>query len=749
MRISSLLCLALCLALAWAAPSNLVVQTTYGPIQGTTTATSKVWLGVPFAAAPIGNLRWLPPQPPQPWTEVLDATRHAPACPQAQNVLVPGATTDEDCLFIQVYAPLNSNPNSNLPVYYYIYGGGFRSGSPEKYDGQFMAGDDIIVVVAAYRLGPLGFLAHPLLRNLNSLNTTGNYAVQDQRLGMEWVKNNIRAFGGNPDDVTIGGTSAGAGSVCLHLVSPRSQQYFKKVIMESAASCTGIPLNMNTAYSRGEQFFANLRCNNGTDEQKLACLYAATPAQILAASTSGNPVQDTYELMESPLALVNKNQFKKVPLIMGTQANESAPNYCGNPITTEAQFRAAVTQRYPSNAAVLLATYNVSNYPTATAAGNAVDSDTAFICPSKSFEDAFSAKHPDIWVYNFDEYPFYATGGIGTRECLGASHTFNLGYTFPSFYISRLPQNPLPSPILTPAEETLAYKWRKTQAQFIKTGSPQVAEIGRVWPRYTFEEGHFLNVDLGDWWVGTHFKNDYCPAWGVPSSDTTCEKSISISQIRTGGWGSGANTHNQYTVYVTTGDLPVYAIDLIIRFNVIPFTNGPFGSVVSYSGVTRNALGLYTLMDWRLQSNRAVPPHTTLTFQYTAKSEGSAVISAGTARCEIDCHVAASLTQDGAWPAGNRFEQSYDFAFTNQGTGYTDTITVTLTLPAGSYPTQAWNLQTSQSQADILATGTVTYTAPVWGLQPGQTATSSGFILSSPVANAPMPTFSVTGTTCQ
>lgn len=747
MRLSSLLSLALCLAFARA--SSLIVQTDSGPVEGTTTATSKVWLGIPFAAAPIGSLRWQPPQPPQPWTAVLNVSRHAPACPQAANVLVPGATTSEDCLFIQVYAPLNSNPNSNLPVYYYIYGGGYRSGSPEKYDGQFMAGTDIITVVAAYRLGPLGFLAHPLVRDLNNLNTTGNYAIQDQRLGMEWVKNNIRAFGGNPDDVTLGGTSAGGGSVCLHLVNPRSQPYFKKVIMESAASCTGL-INTAQAYSRGDQFIANLRCN-GTDAQKLACMYAATPAQILAASTSGGPVQDPYEITETPFSLAKRGEFKKVPLIMGTQANESAPNYCGAPITTEQQFVTAVTNKYPSTAATLLATYNLTNYPTATAAANAVDSDNAFICPAKGFEDAFSSHYPNIWVYNFDEYPFYATGGIGTRECLGASHTFNLGYSFPSFYISRLPQNPLPSPIFTTAEQELGNKWRAAQAQFIKTGNPQIPAIGRVWPRYSFEEGHYLNVDLGDWWVGTHFKNDYCPAWGIPSSDTSCEDSVVITQTADGSWSTADGVHRQYIVSVTTGNSPVYAAELIIRFNIVPFTNGPFDSLVSVDGVTRNAFGLYEINDWRFQSGRAVPPYTTLNFRYVAKSTGPAVISVGTASCVAppkDCHVVATLTQDGSWSDGSRFYKAYSFAFTNQGSAETDTVTIKLTLPSGSFPSQEWNLQSTQSQAEILASSTVTYTAPVWGLQPGQTGFASGFILSSPVQSTPKPTFSVTSTTC-
>jgi hypothetical protein len=410
-----------------------------------------------------------------------------------------------------------------------------------------------------------------------------------------------------------------------------------------------------------------------------------------------------------------------------------------------------VTAKYPSNAATLLATYNLTNYPNPTAAANDVDSGTSFICTSKAFEDTFSAQYPNIWVYNFDEYPFYATGGVGTRECLGASHTFNLGYSFPSFYISRLPQNPLPNPILTPAEEILAFKWRKTQVQFIKTGNPQVPEIGRLWPRYTFEEGNFLNVDLGDWWVGTHFKNDYCPAWGVPSSDTSCEKSIAIQQTHAGSWTSGSDVYKQYTVSVTTGDSPVYSAELIIRFNIIPFTSGPFDSLVSYYGLTRNDVGRYEINDWRFQSGRAVPPHTTLTFGYVAKSNGPAVISVGTASCVAppkDCHVDATLTLDGSWSDGERFYQIYDFAFTNQGSDLTDSITVQLNLPSGSFPSQAWNLETSQSQADIIASGSVTYTAPAWGLPPHQTSTSSGFILSSLVQNAPAPTFSATSTTC-
>jgi para-nitrobenzyl esterase len=745
MRIPTLVLTLCCALLAHAA--SLVVQTTSGPVQGTTTATSKIWLGIPFAAPPVGNLRWKPPQAPQPWTTVLDASVHGPACPQAASSLYPGNPTSEDCLFIQVYAPLNSNPNSNLPVMFYIFGGGYRSGSPAKYDAQFISGQDYITVVASYRLGALGFIAHPLLKGLNAENTTGNYGIQDQRFAMEWMKNNIAAFGGNPNDVTIAGTSAGAGGVCLHLVAPRSFPYYNKAIMESAASCNGLPLSKTAAYAAGDKFIADLGCT-GTDAEKVACIYAAPVSRILAVFTArASPAQDEYELMESPLSLVRKGQFNRVPLLMGNTANESSVNWCGGAPLSEQTFVNTVNTRYPATAPALLATYNTTQFPDPTAAMNSLDSDSSFICPAKSFEDAYSAQVPSTWVFMFNEYPFYASGGVGTRECLGASHTFNLNFMFPSYYGSRT--SPMfPDPLWTPAETVLANKMRASWAQFVKNGNPQSPVIGAVWPTYDFEEGYHLNIDLGDWWVGTHFKNDQCPVWGVPSSDTSCEDSVSISQTRTGGWSDGVTNFNQYSVSITTGPKPLYAAELIIRFNVVPFTNGPFGSLVNYWGVTRKANGLFAINDWRFSSGRSVPAYTTLTFGYVSKIDGPAVISVGTAACTANCDVDATLVLSNTWNDGCTYFQQYTVTFTNKGYAKTDSASIQLTLPQGSYPSQAWNLQTSQTQADILASGYVAYTSPLWGLDPSQSSSSAGFVLASHQNNAPIPVLSVSSTTC-
>ncbi|MBK7154726.1 MAG: carboxylesterase family protein [Sandaracinaceae bacterium] len=192
------------------------VMTEYGPVRGSIGNGAVGYLGIPYAAPPTGNLRFAPPAAPTPWTDTLDADTRPRACPQVIPIL--GAQTEEDCLYINVHAPLEV-PESGAPVLVWIHGGGFTLGEGVQTEGgtvgDILARDENIIVVSMnYRLGALGFLSHPALTDESADSISGNYGLLDQVAALEWVRDNIRAFGGDPERVTIAGQSAGGISVC-------------------------------------------------------------------------------------------------------------------------------------------------------------------------------------------------------------------------------------------------------------------------------------------------------------------------------------------------------------------------------------------------------------------------------------------------------------------------------------------------------------------------------------------------------
>jgi len=223
------------LLLEVAGADDLTVETTYGKVRGTVSGDFRVFRGIPYAAAPVGDLRWRPPQPHPGWDNVRDATSFGATCPQ-----VPGGwntinttTIDEDCLFANVYTP-SATLDNGYPVMIYIHAGEFRYGSSNDKENEFpYFSDEVVLVTFNNRIGTLGFLGSDALRSRSPDNSTGNYGIQDQRELFRWVRKNIAAFGGDPGRVTIFGESSGGTCVGLHLTNPRSHGLFDKAILES------------------------------------------------------------------------------------------------------------------------------------------------------------------------------------------------------------------------------------------------------------------------------------------------------------------------------------------------------------------------------------------------------------------------------------------------------------------------------------------------------------------------------------
>ena len=217
---------------------GLTVSTADGAVRGKTVAATDEFLGMPYAAPPVGPLRWQPPQPPKPWPGVRAATSFAPHCPQPSSSFGV-ASTSEDCLYLNVFTPAGAQGAQgaqarNLPVMVWVHGGSLRTGASEEYNPTGLVGHGVIVVTINYRLGALGFLADSALASRPG-GSSGNYGLMDQQAALRWVQRNIRGFGGNPGNVTLFGESAGGLSTLSQLVSPGARGLFQRAIVESGS----------------------------------------------------------------------------------------------------------------------------------------------------------------------------------------------------------------------------------------------------------------------------------------------------------------------------------------------------------------------------------------------------------------------------------------------------------------------------------------------------------------------------------
>lgn len=241
-------------------PEFGIVKTEAGYVSGTSEGGLWIYRGIPYAAPPIGDLRWRPPAPVQPWDGTREAKEFSAACPQPASADPSSgdtpANTSEDCLYLNVWTPAKS-AGEKIPVMVFIHGGAFGqgAGSISLYDGTALAKKGVIVVTLNYRLGALGFLAHPQLVKESTNGSSGNYGLLDQLAALDWVQRNIAAFGGDPSRVTIFGESAGASSILLHLVSPQSRGLYQQAIVESGPLWTqGAILNIVASRADAEQW---------------------------------------------------------------------------------------------------------------------------------------------------------------------------------------------------------------------------------------------------------------------------------------------------------------------------------------------------------------------------------------------------------------------------------------------------------------------------------------------------------------
>lgn len=507
-----------------AAQSGTLIELREGRVQGRADAHTRTFTGIPYAAPPLGSLRWKPPQPVQPWVDTRDATGPGVACPQSVELVGP-VTQSEDCLQLNVFAPAEA-PKEPLPVMVWFHGGGNVSGSANEfierpallggdrpaariYDGaafRALGGPDVVVVTVNYRLGALGFMSHPGLTH--EQGASGNYGLMDQRAALRWVQRKIRAFGGDPDRVTIFGQGAGAVDSCYHLVADGGKDLIDAAVLETGTCASSQLHELHEAEAAGEALAAAVGCENAHPGKSLDCL-RAMPASELAqldyAALSGGSaaaslaIVDGDFLHEQPRAAIAVGRFLHVPTIVGSTANEAAAHFAGsNKVESEAEYRQLLHDVLGETAADLVAArYPVEQFESANDAAIAVATDALFACPARRFAARLSSSAP-AYVYSFARSAF-----VDAAYGLDALHGAELLWIWNVW------------PALSPytAEEVGLSGWLRGYWSKLDSGDVNAGDSGSPeWPRYSSDTGSELLIDDSGM-KSIERSNDHCNVW--------------------------------------------------------------------------------------------------------------------------------------------------------------------------------------------------------------------------------------------
>jgi para-nitrobenzyl esterase len=530
-----------------------VAVTTLGEIKAVDRLGMRSYFAIPFAAPPVGELRWMPPAPPQKWTTRLERTASAAPCLQTSDSPFRLSGDSEDCLYLDVHAPTGEGP---FPVMVNLHGGAFNTGGPAVYaDPSPLVTKGVIVVNVAYRLGAMGFLAHPALA-VNG--AAGNYGIMDQQAALKWVQENIASFGGDKDNVTVFGESAGGFSVMVHLASPGSKGLFQKAIVQSgnygndrqlsgtqmaAVSDSIVNKAIDAAKAAG---VGGINCAAGS--VTAACLRSLPDAvvrnHLAAAIYAALPIMvpsvDGKVLPKSVKATFAAGENNKVPVIDGTNQDE----YALYVAIDEARRRAAASppntdpantgfslppQAYGAVVAGLTAgsganvadittrTYPLSNYGSNPAlqpslAVAALATDLGFACPALRTVQRIATQGSPVWMYEFrDQTAIPSVGMVNGKYTLsfpqGAAHSYDLQYLYNLHDLANDEQRQL--------QTAMTRYW----TNFARTGNPNTGtDVTVSWPAFTATD-KILGLDVasgGGIKVLTTFEADHqcTSAWG-------------------------------------------------------------------------------------------------------------------------------------------------------------------------------------------------------------------------------------------
>lgn len=490
-----------------------VVKTSKGKVAGYVDETANVakFLGIPFAKPPVDDLRWKAPAPMLPWADIKDAKSFGNQCMQNyiyDDMRFRSSDVSEDCLYLNVWTPADFDQDKAYPVLLYFYGGGFIAGdsSERRYDGADMAQKDIVVVSTNYRLGIFGLFAHPELSGESSYQGSGNYTFLDQHAALQWVTDNIQAFGGDPKRITIGGESAGAMSVSALMASPLSKDLIVGAIGQSG-SLVGPPLSaisLTKAHQQGQNAAKQISKQLGIDDSSLKSLRSISSKDLLKAVTDLNlsrfdATVDGLFFPQSPQQLYSSGHFAKVPLLSGVNSQEGSYGWIlgENEVSVE-NYQNAVKRLYPKDYDAVLTLYPASNKEQVMDAAQALASDRFISYATWNWIDQVSQQSfAPTYYYVYDHIRparKKSEGGSGTHNNRGAVHSAEIEYVFGNLDVNPLYQ-------WTSIDYKVSETIQTYFSQFIKNQDPNAEGLAK-WPTFATNQmliiGETTSVKMTD-----------------------------------------------------------------------------------------------------------------------------------------------------------------------------------------------------------------------------------------------------------
>lgn len=475
-----------------------IVATSGGTVRGSATAAMRSFLGIPYAAPPVGPLRWKPPTAAAKFSDVRDATKLATHCPQPASSFGSAMNAAEDCLYLNVYTPTTAGPH---PVMVWIHGGAFYLGQSDEYDPTALVAHGVIVVTINYRLGALGFLAHPALTTEGG-GSSGNYGLLDQQFALHWVQDNITAFGGDKSNVTIFGESAGGFSVHSQLVMTGATGLFQRAIIQSGAYAIGAGRQPTLAASEttGAAVLTAAGCAAPCSVDAMRALtpdaLIGAQSQVPGLSLGWIPSVDGKVMTSAVGDALKAGTYQKVPIIEGSNhdeyrlfvgLNELTPlDHPAGPLTA-ANYVMSMTSLFGEQAgpalAVLYDPVGYGNNPGL--AQSAAGTDAIFSCPMLRAAQVLSAASP-VYSYEFSDpkAPQLFAPPVPDFE-YGAAHASELQYLFT-----------LPNSVLASEQQALSAEMVGYWANFAKTGDPNGAGLP-MWPAYATSSNQILVLAPG------------------------------------------------------------------------------------------------------------------------------------------------------------------------------------------------------------------------------------------------------------